>query len=83
MSRLQRFHLLINIIVVMAIVIALLGVERINTQAAPDRGVFSPANRTDQTPNAPLANPNTRPTDNRRYLSGIGLDSNFTIFFED
>ena len=43
---------------------------------------FIPADVTDQTPSAPLQSPN--PTNFQpRYMSGIGSNDSFTVFFED
>jgi len=45
-------------------------------------GSFDPTAVTDQTPTAPLANPD--PTANEpRYISGFGGDDAFTVFYED
>jgi hypothetical protein len=45
-------------------------------------GTFGPVTATDQTPTAPLANPD--PTSFQpRYISGFGSDDSFTVFFED
>jgi len=45
-------------------------------------GVFTPAAVTDQTPDAPLANP-TPANFQPRYMSGFGSNDTFTVFFED
>lgn len=45
-------------------------------------GTFIPTDVVDQTPSAPLPNPNPL-TSQPRYLSGFGADDAFTLFYED
>jgi LPXTG-site transpeptidase (sortase) family protein len=60
----------------------LLGIGLRTIEAASVRGIFIPISTTDMTPNAPLSNPTPGATSSR-YISGIGLDDAFTVFFED
>ncbi|MGD8456374.1 MAG: sortase [Anaerolineales bacterium] len=52
------------------------------TMAAPSYGTYSPQGVIDQTFATPLSNP-VPGSFEPRYISGFGLDDNFTIFFED
>ncbi len=65
---------------VLALVIGLL--LSLNPMSVWADGAFYPSAVTDQTPTAPLANPDPS-SFQPRYISGFGSDDSFTVFFED
>jgi len=71
---------LVHVLLIVGFVLLVMG-ETL-TVAAPLRGVFTPNAVIDQNDQTPLSNP-APATYAPRYLSGFGLDDNFTIFFED
>jgi LPXTG-site transpeptidase (sortase) family protein len=81
LSNLQRGRLRLWLVIFVGATVTL-GIGLLTIEAANVRGTFIPISTTDMTPNAPLSNPTPGATSSR-YISGIGLDNSFTVFFED
>ncbi len=82
MSRRRQSFLSSRSTFLVVVVVSLLFVGIFDAHAAPSFGVYAPNAVIDQTPTNPLINPIVA-SSSRRYLSGIGLNDTFRIFFED